>query len=268
MLFATIVLVFLSAGARADDCKLNNVFFSGKYDFIDLSHKFDQHTIYWPDMKPFDFTKKIAETGENYTWYAANEFEAGEHGGTHMDAPYHFYKPGKFVGELPLESLIVPLIIVDISSRVNGDPNFVLYKQHLDYMLNNNDGKPCMIIFKFGWSQFYTDRKKYLGVNERDGTLNFPGLSQEIAEWITTSYKNVVGVGVDVASLDPGSSTVFPVHQQLMAAGLFGMENVKLDTHVPEYGCTGIALPMKIAKGTGGPLRLVAICPKQTPTKF
>ncbi|KAI8437451.1 hypothetical protein MSG28_011774 [Choristoneura fumiferana] len=200
--------------------------------------------------------------------YAANEFEAGEHGGTHMDAPYHFYKPGKFVGELPLESLIVPLIIVDISSRVNGDPNFVLYKQHLDYMLNNNDGKPCMIIFKFGWSQFYTDRKKYLGVNERDGTLNFPGLSQEIAEWITTSYKNVVGVGVDVASLDPGSSTVFPVHQQLMAAGLFGMENVKLDTHVPEYGCTGIALPMKIAKGTGGPLRLVAICPKQTPTKF
>lgn len=34
---------------------------------------------------------------------------------------------------------------------------------------------------------------------------------------------------------------------------------------VSEYGCTALVLPMKIAKGTGAPLRLVAICPKQIP---
>lgn len=40
--------------------------------------------------------------------YASNDFAAGEHGGTHIDAPYHFLKEGLHVGELPLEKLIVP----------------------------------------------------------------------------------------------------------------------------------------------------------------
>lgn len=35
-----------------------------------------------------------------------NEFCAGEHGGTHMDAPYHFNKFGAKIGQLPLENFI------------------------------------------------------------------------------------------------------------------------------------------------------------------
>lgn len=37
-----------------------------------------------------------------------NDFAAGEHGGTHMDAPYHFKADGKHIGDIPLEKLIVP----------------------------------------------------------------------------------------------------------------------------------------------------------------
>lgn len=40
--------------------------------------------------------------------YAANEFAAGEHGGTHMDAPQHFERQGKYVADIELEKLIVP----------------------------------------------------------------------------------------------------------------------------------------------------------------
>lgn len=36
-----------------------------------------------------------------------NEFCAGEHGGTHMDAPYHFNKQGIKIGQIPVENLIV-----------------------------------------------------------------------------------------------------------------------------------------------------------------
>lgn len=66
------------------------------------------------------------------------------------------------------------VIIVDISSKVNGDPNFVLHKQDLDYILNDNLGKPCLIVFKFGWTKFfYTD--KYMGYDRSTNKLNFPG---------------------------------------------------------------------------------------------
>ncbi|KAM3967122.1 kynurenine formamidase [Aphomia sociella] len=247
---------------------LNDILFNGVYEFIDLTHPFDNQTVYWPDSQEFRFTKKIEEhDATTGSWYAANDFTAGEHGGTHIDAPYHFAKSGLHVGELPLTSLITPLIIVDVSKIVNDDPNFVLYKQHLDYILYY-ENKPCLMIFKFGWSKYFNDTKKYLGQNENDNSLNFPSLSAEVAEWIVSAYKNVVGIGVDVASVDPGSSTTFPVHKITTKKGLYSIENVNLNQHVPETGCTALALPMKIAFGSGAPLRLVAICPKQTPTKF
>lgn len=131
----------------------------------------------------------------------------------------------------------------------------------------------------------------------------FSGLSAEVAEWLVTSYKHVVGVGVDTASLDPGSSTEFTAHKLLLGAGKYGLENVNLTRDIPgecedraclqvrglsamislklggrcvfdryflisEYGCAALALPMKIAKGTGAPLRFVAICPKKAPVSF
>ena len=57
---------------------------------------------------------------------------------------------------------------------MNDDPNFVLYKRHLDFMLNDNYGKPCVIIFKFGWSKFAKDKNRYLGL-DKENKMNFPG---------------------------------------------------------------------------------------------
>ncbi|XP_049870815.1 isatin hydrolase-like [Pectinophora gossypiella] len=268
MSFLSVVFACLAGFILISADNLNNVLFNGDYEFIDLTHPFDNNTVYWLNTQSFVFTKKTEGNIINGNWYASNEFAAGEHGGTHLDAPYHFFESGAHVGELPLEKLIVPLIIVDISGKVNGDPNFVLYKHHLDYILNDNLGKPCVLIFKFGWSQYFGDRKKYLGLDEQKQTLNFPGLSGEMAEWITSSHKNVVGIGVDTASVDSGSSQDYPVHQINAKHGLYHMENVNLSKPVPEYGCTALVMPMKIAEGTGAPLRLVAICPKKQPDKF
>ncbi|KAG6441391.1 kynurenine formamidase-like isoform X2 [Manduca sexta] len=270
MAVTIVVFAFLAStiSTLAEKVTLNDVLFSGGYEFIDLTHPYDNNTVYWPGHQKFTFTKKIENIQEDKSWYAAKEFSAAEHGGTHLDAPYHFLQTGDYVGDIPLEKLIVPLIIVDVSSIANDDANFVLYKHHLDYLLNYNSGQPCILIFKFGWSKYFHDRNKYLGIGIDQKSLNFPGLSVEVAQWITTSYKNVVGIGVDVASVDPGSVKELAVHKILSRAGLYNMENVKLDRAIPDHGCTALVMPMKIAAGTGAPLRLVAICPKPKPDNF
>lgn len=57
-----------------------------------------------------------------------------------------------------------------------------------------------------------------------------------MAEWITTSHKNIVGVGVDVASVDPGFEAEFPVHIILSKSGVYNIENVNLYREIPgEY---------------------------------
>ncbi|CAG9121057.1 unnamed protein product [Plutella xylostella] len=262
ILVAQVILV------TADQNRLNKFIFNGDFEIIDLTYPVNENSVYWVNAKKFEFTNKLGLKGKVGSWYATNDYASGEHVGTHLDAPFHFAEHGIKVGDIPVDKLIVPLIIIDMRSKVNDDPNFVLEKHHLDHMLNDNFGKPCAVLVRFGWGKFYHDREQYLGLKS-DGSLNFPGISAEVAKWIVESYKNVVAVGVDVASLDPGSSKDYMVHQILLGAGLYQMENVNFGNHtLPDSGCLGIALPMKIAAGTGAPLRLVAMCPKQVPTSF
>ena len=66
------------------------------------------------------------------------------------------------------------------------------------------------------------------------------------------------GVGIDTASIDPGEDTGFAAHQVLGAANIFNLENLTAVADLPARGFTVMALPMKIAGGTGGPARVVA----------
>lgn len=76
--------------------------------------------------------------------------------------------------------ITLSVIIADISSKVNDDPNFVLHKHHLDYIVNDNLGKPCVLIFKFGWSKYFNQTDKYLGRKDQQKNMNFPGKSHLI----------------------------------------------------------------------------------------
>lgn len=44
---------------------INSILFNSQYEFIDLSHPFDNKTLYWPDMQRFIFTKKIASAASD-----------------------------------------------------------------------------------------------------------------------------------------------------------------------------------------------------------
>ena len=68
---------------------------------------------------------------------------------------------------------------------------------------------------------------------------------------------------MDVASIDYGRSKDFLVHRVAAAANVPGFENLAGLEALPPRGATVIALPMKIAGGSGGPLRAVALVPKR-----
>ena len=68
-------------------------------------------------------------------------------------------------------------------------------------------------------------------------------------------------VGIDTASIDFGQSTMFQSHRVLFAANVPAFENLTNLDQLPATGSSVIALPMKIAGGSGGPLRAVGILP-------
>src|SRR5687767_2374653 len=82
---------------------------------IDLSHAYDDRTVFWPTAERFELTK-VADgvTAQGY-YYAANTFRTSEHGGTHIDSPVHFARNGWTVDQIPLDHLIAPAVVIDVS---------------------------------------------------------------------------------------------------------------------------------------------------------
>lgn len=80
-------------------------------------------------------------------------------------------------------------------------------------------------------------------------------MSEEAAQWIVKTGK-INGVGIDVASVDPGSSEDFRAHRILNENQIYIMENVKILSALPARGFTIYVMPMYLKEGTGAPLRI------------
>ncbi len=229
--------------------------------FIDLTHPFDESTIYWPTSRPFQLEEVHKGKTKSGFWYEANNFSGAEHGGTHIDAPAHFAKGRWRVDEIPLNRLIAPGILVDVSHKAKGNPDYLISEQDLLEWENNHgrisDG--TIVLVRTGWEQFWPDKLKYLGTDKPGDTANlhFPGFGVDAAEFLTNKRK-VAAVGLDTASLDFGQSKDFLAHQVFGDGNVSGLENLRQLSKLPPRGFRVIALPMKIGGGSGGPLRIVA----------
>ena len=237
-------------------------------ELVDLSHAYDEQTIFWPTAAEGFQLKKDAEgvTPAGY-YYAANSFATAEHGGTHLDAPVHFAQGKQSVDEIPLQRFFGPAVVVDVTrqSEANAD-----YQVTVDDLTSAESASgpfygETIILLRTGFSQRWPDAAKYLGTAERGAgavpKLHFPGLHPDAAKWLVE--KGIRAVGIDTASIDYGQSTLFESHRILYAANLPAFENLTALDRLPQRGAFVVALPMKIAHGTGAPLRAVAILPSK-----
>lgn len=234
---------------------------------VDLSHPYDDKTIYWPTESGFVLEKKFAGMTNQGYYYASNSITTPEHGGTHIDAPVHFHKGGRTVDEIPLEQLIGGAVVVDASASCARNPDYQISRKDLESWENLHGKIPegAILILRTGFGKYWPDRKRYLGTEERGAgavaKLHFPGLEPAAAKWLI-EHRSLKAVGIDTASIDRGQSRLFATHRALFAKNVPAFENLANLDLLPATGLTVIALPMKIKGGSGGPLRIVAILGK------
>lgn len=234
---------------------------------VDLSHAFDAGTVFWPtETEGFVLERVFAGRTEGGYWYEANRFRSAEHGGTHLDAPVHFGEGRAAADAIPLERLAGPAVRIDVTAACAADPDHAVTIEELVAFEAAHGRIPdgAIVLIHTGWSRFWPDRAAYLGTAARGAeavaSLRFPGLSAEAARWLARE-RRVGAVGIDTASLDPGRSTAFEAHRELAAADVPGFENLTNLERLPARGFSVVALPMKIAGGSGGPLRAIAVVP-------
>jgi kynurenine formamidase len=236
---------------------------NGKW--VDLTYSFDSTTIYWPTAQGFHLTVVSARRMPGGWYYAANNFTAAEHGGTHLDAPVHFVEKKRSADEIPLSQLIAPAVVIDVTRQSDSSADYRIHQSDITAWEAAHGEIPAgaIVLIRTGWGKRWPDRARYLGTT-KTGTagvaeLHFPGLDLDAARALVR--RRVAAVGVDTPSIDYGQSTTFQVHRRLFASNVPAFENVAHLEELPATGAFVIALPMKIKGGSGGPLRIVALLP-------
>jgi arylformamidase len=193
---------------------------------------------------------------------AVNTLSINEHTGTHVDAPFHFDANGQRMAEVPVESLLLrPFCKYDLTAD-DHQPGDLIGVEHLKaaeargkFSVQPGD----VAIIEVGW-----DRNLPGGPAGRDASWwgrNQPGLADDACEYLAD-------LGVAAVACDTAACDVAAVEAEMSGAhghvGAFlprGILIVEGLTGLAQVPATGLflALPLKIADGTGSPVRVVLL---------
>ena len=211
-----------------------------------------------------DVISEYDDRGPAWYW---NTLRFGEHTGTHFDAPIHWVTgrslPENACDTIPARRFVGPACVIDVRDDVAGDPDFLLTVERIEAWEGEHGRIPAgaWLLLCTGWST-RTDPSAFVNV-AADGPHS-PGFDAA-ASRLLAHERDVLGVGVETIGTDAGQAGTFdppfPNHTIMHGAGKFGLASLCNLDQLPPTGAIVIAAPLKIVRGSGSPLRVIAIAP-------
>ncbi|XP_078337529.1 kynurenine formamidase-like isoform X2 [Crassostrea virginica] len=228
---------------------------------VDLTHEHSPSTIYWPGNPRYNFTILFRNSTDSY-WYESNSFATAEHGGTHVDAPAHFYEGGLRVQQIPMEKLVGKGVIINVKQKASIDPDYRVTVEDLVNYERTHGSIPdgAVVLMNSGWSDKYPNPTSVFNTPTPSDpkTFHFPGWHENATAWLMKN-RNINIIGVDTPSTDYGQSKVFPTHVLMGKHNIIGVENVGFLDKIPESGSTICVAVLKLTDGSGAPARVFAM---------
>lgn len=209
---------------------------------------------------------KISEYDKDGPFFAWNWMTLGEHSGTHFDAPHHWIT-GKdfddgFTDTLDVQRLVAPVNVIDCSAQTAADPDFLLTPDHvLAWEAEHGEIQPGdWVVMRTDWDQRAHDEALFLNEDE-NGKAHSPGPTPECIDLLLS--RGIVGWGTQCIGTDAGlagdMSPPYPAHNFLHRDNCFGLASLANLDQLPPKGAILIAAPLKIERGTGSPIRALAL---------
>ncbi len=257
---ALMVLMILTQLSCDRGDRKYSALFSGELFYEDLSYPLDRYNLVWPEYGDGGFEadtlKTIARDGA-----FVMKYHFADHLGTHLDAPNYLFAGAPAVHQIDLSAFFANAVVIDISNHCSKNPNYLLQKRDIEIWEEIYRPIPdhSIVFVHTGWGSYWGNARKYFGW-DRKKNMHFPGVSPEAADFLI-NQRNVVGIGIDVAMIEGGQSTEPVVHRMLLQRGKLLLENVANLDRVPARNARVIMAPLKVAGGSGSPVRILAVLP-------
>jgi kynurenine formamidase len=245
--------------------QLRDAIRTGAIEIVDLTAPLSSQTPILQLPEPFSNTipfeleeiSRYDEKGPAWYW---NNIHTGEHTGTHIDVPVHWVsgKDRHDVADVPLGTLIAPAVVLDVSDRVAGNPDFVVEIEDVRAWESANGPLPKdgWLLLRTGWDARSDNAADFL--NE----AHSPGWSADCARWLAEETP-LTGVGVETVGTDAGAAhsfdPPFPCHNFMLGAGKHGLTQLRNLDSLPATGAMLVVSPLPIVGGSGSPVRVLAL---------
>jgi kynurenine formamidase len=204
------------------------------------------------------------EKGPAWYW---SDFTVCEHSGTHFDAPIHWVTgkdlPKNSVETMDVSHFIAPANVVDCSRQVREDKGFILTRSFIEDWEKRHGRieQGSWVLLRSDWRKV-ADPSNY--TNMREDGAHSPGPDPEAVLFLVKE-RDVLGFGTETIGTDAGQAFRFepqyPCHHYMHGAGKYGLQCLTNLDLLPPKGALVVAAPLKIAEGSGSPLRVFAIVP-------
>ena len=213
---------------------------------------------------PFRIEEVSAYDARGPGWYW-NNFSCGEHTGTHFDAPIHWISgrdlANNAVDTIPVEHFLAPACVVDCSAQAKADADYLLSVDDL-LAFEKSHGRiaeGAWLLMRTDWSK-RRDPEAFQNFDEEG--QHTPGPSAEAVRFLVDE-RNVLGFGSEAIGTDAGQGfhlrPPYPCHYYMHGSGKYGLQCLANLDLLPPTGAVLICPPLKIEKGSGSPLRVLAL---------
>ncbi|GAB4258628.1 MAG: cyclase family protein [Pararhodobacter sp.] len=208
---------------------------------------------------------RISEYDQDGPFWAWNWLELGEHSGTHFDAPHHWITgkdfPDGYTDTLNVQRVVAPVNVLDFSAECDANPDFLLTVDHIKaWEAEHGEIKAGeWVVLRSDWDKRADSEAAFLNMDENGP--HSPGPTAEAVQYLID--KDIVGWGSQCIGTDAGSAggmtPPFPAHNLLHLNNKFGLASLANLDRLPPKGAILIAAPLKIVRGTGSPIRALAL---------
>lgn len=221
-------------------------------EIVDLGHELyngmpnlgANHIAFWP-LETFESTRTMSE---GKLAMEGRMMLMAEHCGTHIDVPRHFVEDGLSVDKVPLENLILPGHLLDLTHKKVREAITIGDLEAAEQRSGRRIGPGTAVLV---WTGVDRNWAKPGFAIER------PFVPVATAEWLVE--RQITLFGTDLIGMDDPDEWWWPTHLVWLKAGIPMVQQLCNLDQLTGKEFLFVVLPLKMRDGTASPVRPVGI---------